>query len=333
MKKKSLSIVIAVLLIISLALTGCTSSNQESSDTGKTEEAPKKPKFLTIGTAGTGGAYYPIGIAMADIITNTLDIQTTAKVTGGAVENNNLAENKEVEIAITQGPMAFAAVNGTDPYNKKCENVRAIFTGLTTGVFHVVVRNDGDINSVADLKGKKVAMGPAGGGVVNVVKDIFSEYGFTIDDIETTYISYSEGIDALKDNNVDAAIVQAASPAPAIKQLAATSSNFKIISLEDEKRSKILEKYPYYSEITLDKDMYGTDSDIKTIYLSNMVVVNKDLSEELVYDITKALFENIDKIKNSHPAAKGFSVEKAVKGIPIELHPGAEKYYKEKGVL
>jgi len=338
--KKSKIMLVFILIACLLLSFGCsskvepsqTSSPQASGTSSNDTSSYAKPKFLTIGTASVGGAYYPIGIAMAEVIQTSLDISTTAQVTGGAVENNIQVNRGELDIAITQGPPAYAAYNGNAPYEGKQEDLLALFSGLSKGVFQVVVKNDSKINSIADLKGKKVVMGPSGGGAITVAEDVFSLYDMTLNDITPNYISYAEGIEAFTDNNVDAVIVQSAVPASAIVQLAATTNNFKILSIEDDVLDRIIEKFPYYGAIELPKDMYGTESTAKTIYLSNMVVVNKNLPEGLVYDITKALFENIDKIKESHPSASELTLEGATDS-PIPLHPGAEKYFKEKGVL
>ncbi len=341
MKRISL---IAMMLVIAFSLIACSksadsnsTSNVENStdqnEIAQTTESAEKSKFLSVGTAGTGGAYYPIGIAIADIITNDLDIPTSAKVTGGAAENNMLVDDNTVQLAITQGPMAYAAVNGTSPYTTQYENVLALFNGLSKGVLHVVVMNDSSINSFEDLKGKTIAMGPAGGGAINVTLDILSAYGLDLDDIKPTFLAYAEGVDALKDGNVDAAVIQSAAPASAITQLAASTKDFKIISIEEDKLEEVLKTFPYYSGIDIPHDMYGIESDATTVYLSNMVVVSGELSEDEVYNITKAIFENIDKIQQSHPAAKGLSIETAVERTPIPLHPGAEKYFKERGLL
>lgn len=315
--KKSVSILAVMIMVVSFVSINSS--------------AYEKPDFLTIGTAGTGGAYYPIGISMAELFQNELDINTTAQVTGGAVENNSLIEKGDVDIAITQGPMAYAAVNGQDPYSQKHKNIKALFSGLSTGVFQMVVRQDSNINSIADLKEKKVSLGPSGGGAINVFRDILSAYDMTLDDIKMTFVSYQNSVDQLMDGKIDGAIVQAAPPSPAISQLSATNANFKILNLEEEKIKELLEKYPYYSEITLDEDVYGAEP-ATTIYLSNMVVINSELDDELVYEITKTIFNNIETIKNSHPAASGFNAEKALK-VPIEFHLGAEKYLKDEGVL
>ena len=295
--------------------------------------AASDPKFLTIGTAGSGGAYYPVGIAMADIITNKLGIQTTAQITGGAIENNSLIQNRGVDLAISQGVMSYNAVNGLTPYKQKLTDVSGIFNGLSKGVFQLVVNKNSSIKSMKDLKGKKVALGPAGGGAITTFLEVFSSYGFTDKDFQAVYISYEQAADSLVDGNLDAILVQAAIPSPAITQQTAAKKPLRFIAIEDEMLVKLMKKYSYYSKLTIPKEMYNTDTPVSTFYISNMVVVNKNISTDLVYRITKAFFENLATIQNSHPSVKGLTFESAVEGLPIPLHPGAQKYFMEKGLL
>lgn len=294
--------------------------------------ASSDPKFLTVGTASTGGAFYPIGIAIADIITNKVGISTTAQITGGAVENNFLIQNGTADLAITMGFMAYNAVKGIEPYKEKMPDINVLFSGLSKGVFHVVVNKNSSIRSIKDLKGKRVALGPAGGGAIAVANDVFKFYGISSNDFKPVYISYEQAADALTDGNIDAIVVQSAAPAPAITQLTASNKQIRILSLEDDYLNKILKEATYYSKIVLPETMYGIEQ-ATTIYTSLVVVVNRKMSQDLAYRITKALFENVDVIKNSHPSANELDIKEAVKALPAPLHPGAVKYYKEKGIL
>jgi uncharacterized protein len=330
--KKLMSLFVVILFVFSMV--ACSSSNSSSGgSSGGKESAGDTPKFLNIGTAGTGGAYYPIGIAVADILNNDLDKEAAAQVTGGALENVSLTQTGELDIAITQSPMAVAGYNGIEPFKEKNENIATLFNGISKGVFQLVVLGSSGIDSVADLKGKKVVLGPAGGGAINVITDILSLYDLSVDDIEGTYVSYSEGVTMLSDKNVDAVIIQAAAPSPAITELAASTDDFKIISFEPEKVDELISTFPYLDKIDIPAKMYGAKEDATTVYLTNMMVVRKDLSEEFVYDLTKSIFENIEKVKASHPSAAELSLEGQESKPPIPLHPGAEKYFKEKGIL
>jgi uncharacterized protein len=294
--------------------------------------AASSPKFLTIGTAGTGGAYYPIGIGLADIITNKVGIQTTAQITGGAIENNTLVNNGSNDIAITMGFMAYAARNGMPPYKTKLENVVGLFSGLSKGVFQIVVDKNSPIKSIKDLKGKKVSLGPAGGGAITLFLQVIQSYGFNEKEFKPVYQSYEQSADALADGNLDAILVQAPTPTPALLQLTATKKSIRFISIEDKTMQELMKKHPYMIPIALPKDMYKTDEPVNTFYTTIVLVVNKDLGKDLVYRITKELFNNIDKIKASHPSVKDFDLNSAVQGLPIPYHPGALQYFKEKGL-
>ncbi|HLT57279.1 MAG TPA: TAXI family TRAP transporter solute-binding subunit [Limnochordales bacterium] len=309
------------------------SSSQSSSVSGSSSPQVKMPQFLTIGTAGSGGAYYPIGIAMAQILTDHLNTQATAQVTGGAVENIRLVEEGSVEMAITQARTAFAGYNGGSPYTQPHRKVRAMFANLSQGIFQVVVMADSPIRTLADLKGKRVVMGPAGGAAIDIGRELFELAGFTLEDVRATYVSYDEGISQLKDGAVDAVIVQAAMPSPAIQQLAASRQSFRLLSLDDAFMDEAIAKYPYYSKVHIPTDVYGAAEPATTLMVSNMVIVGADLDDDVVYTITKTLLDNIEAIRESHPAARDLTLEGAAAGVPIPFHPGAERYLREKGVL
>ncbi len=318
MQKKGMVAVLGILLALFLMISMCAGKEN------------KFPKFLTIGSAASGGAYYPIAIVMADIITNKLGIQTTAQVTGGATENNGLIQDKRVDLAISTSSLSYAAYNGLPPYDKKNKDINILFNNLSSGLFQVVVLKDSAINSMADLKGKRVCLGPAGGAAISVASDIWSIYGFGLGNVKATYLSYSDGMDSLVDGNIEAVVVQSAAPASAITQLAASGKGFKILTIEPDKVKKILKKFPYYSLVKLDKSMYGMSKDVEVISGSNMVIVNRALSRDLVYAITKALFENVDKIRKSNPTAKDMDIKNAAEGLSIPMHPGAAKYFRER---
>ncbi|MGE5606948.1 MAG: TAXI family TRAP transporter solute-binding subunit, partial [Bacteroidota bacterium] len=264
---------------------------------------------------------------------NKVGIQTTAQITGGAIENNPLVNTRGLDIAITQSVMAYNAYKGLAPYKEKMTNVLGMFSGLSKGVFQIVVNKNSSIRSIKDLKGKKVSLGPAGGGAITTFMEVFSTYGFTEKDFQPVYTSYEQSADSLVDGNLDAILVHAAIPTAAITQMTAAKKPVRFISIEDNMLQKLLDKYSYYSEQVIPKEMYGTDGPVKTFYIPNIVVVNKDLSEDLVYRITKAMFENVKTVRDSHPSVKELDLNTAVKGMPIPWHPGAQKFFKEKGLM
>jgi TRAP transporter TAXI family solute receptor len=293
------------------------------------------PREIAIATASAGGAWYPIGAGMAEVINKSVPgVQASVQTTGGGVENIKLVNDGKTEIGITISYLAYNGYHGIAPYKSKMENIRTLCSGLSTGVMQVVVPANSEIKSLADLKGRKVAVGPAGGGALTVLNDIFQEYGFKMSNITPSYVSYEEGVTMMTDGHVDAAVIYAALPTPAVKTLSTGPHPFRMLDLEENIKRNLLTKYPYYIPIKIPKEMYGTGSDVPVVGTPNIVIVYSKLSEELVYKITKAFFEpkNLAIIHSSHPSAKALNLEgAAVAAVP--LHPGAEKFYREKRVL
>lgn len=317
--KKLVSFALALMLMLT-ALVGCAS-------------AADMPKFVNVIGGPTGGMYYPVGIAIAEIFTNQLGIQATAQITAGAAENPSLVHNNDGEVSITMTSCAYNAYHGNQPYGEPYEDVLGWFNNISTGVLHMIVREDSGIDSIADIKGKRVAMGPAANGGLAISKDIWGLYGFSADDCKTTYCSFADGLAALKDGNVDVALVQSAAPAAAVMEFAVTCDDFKILSVDPEIAEQLLAKSSYYAYVELAPEVYGTKESAMVIGIPVMGIISANLSEDVVYEMTKAIFENVDTIRNAAPAAKGFSFENGAKDIPIPLHPGAEKYFKEVGLL
>jgi len=292
----------------------------------------KLPKFIEIGTAGTGGAYYPIGIAMAEILTQRLKVQATAQVTGGAVENIRLIQEGSVKIALTTTANAFRGLNGLAPFTKPNPRVAGLFSNLTQGVYQIAVRENSGIKTLTDLKGKRVSLGPQGGLGVELSDYVFKAAGFSISDVRATFLSYEESATMMDDGNLDAVIIQTALPNPALRQLQSTGKKFNVISLPANVIQKVSTDHPYFAAFTIPASMYGTSADVQTLNGTNMAIIDKDLPEDVVYQIMKALMDDIDKIRASQPSTKGFSLETAAQ-MPIPLHPGAERYYREHNII
>ena len=292
------------------------------------------PKFMTVGTGSTGGAYYPIGVAIAEVLTSKLGTQATAEVTGGSLDNLRLINDGDCDLGIAQGNNMMDAFNGTGDYvDNAYENINAMFGGLSKGFFQVVVLDNSPIQTMADLKGKKVCMGPAGNAAIILADIVWGKYGFSTNDIKTTYVAYDDGISQLEDGNVDAVYIQTAIPASAIQQIAAGGKGYRLLSVDEAIANELCEEYGYFGYGTIASTVYDNmKEDVNTMYVSNMVAVRADLDEDLVYEMTKAIFENLDIIKSSHKAASGLSLENAVR-VSIPMHPGAERYFKEVGAM
>ena len=286
------------------------------------------PRFIEIATADTGGVYYPIGIAMANILTKELKIQATAQVTGGANDNIRLIQEGSVKLAITTTSSAYKGLNGLPPFTKPSPRVSGLLSNLTKGVLQIAVRYDSGIETLQDLKGKKVSMGPQGNLSVEMADTVFRAAGLTFSDMRATFQSFADSVTMMDDGNLDAVFIQSALPNPSLQELILSGKKFKMISLPDNIINKITSDSPYFSAFTIPSSVYNTSSDIRTLNSTNMVIVDRELPDDVVYQILKALMSNIDKIRASHPSAKDFSLENAPQ-MPIPLHPGAEKYYRE----
>lgn len=314
-------VIVAILVIFSCSCIFAGGSEEKTSSSSV-------PRFVTVGTGGTGAAFYPIGVSIAQILTNSLGIDATAQVTGGALENIELIQKGTIDLGITMGNSAQSAYE-----ENGYTNINAFFGGLSKGYFQIVVMENSPIKTMTDLKGKKVCMGPAGNGAISVAEIIWNEYGFGIDDVKATYLSYDDGVSQLTDGNCDAVVVQAAVPSSAIQQLAAEGKPYRLIPVEADVAERLCDKYQYFGYGNLAASTYMNNKvDTMTMYITNMVIVRADMSEDAVYEMTKAVFEDIDTVKNSHNAAKGITIEGAVR-TSVPLHPGAEKYFKEIGAI
>lgn len=348
MKRRSWSAILAVVMVISLLAAGCGGNNAAPSSTapesaapqGSASEAPPAGKTVTdiaIGTAASGGAWYPIGAVMSDIVsTSDLGISATVQTTGGGVENCKLTNNGDCEVSITIGYLAYNAQNGIDPYEgAQMDNISCLFGGLSTGVMQVLLPGDSSIQTFADLKGKKVAVGPAGGGAITCLTACLEHAGVSYSDITPTYVSYDEGVTMMTDGHVDAAIVYGGIPTSAVSTLVASNTPFRLLALTEEEQAALLAEYSYFVPVTIPADMYGQGEDMLTIGTPNIVIVSKDIAEDTVYDLCSLFLsdENLAKIQESQPSAKGLTLEKAATQTSIPLHPGAERFFREKGLL
>lgn len=300
--KKLVSLALALIMMLGLASCatgGSTSSTvppaPAASSNPNGEKTPAESKvemsaFITVGTGATGAAFYPIGVSMADILTNSFNIQATAQVTGGVLENLQLVQEGTIDLGITMGNSAQAAYEGTGDYEGTAyTNVNAMFGGLSKGYFQVVVLENSPIQSMNDLVGKKVCMGPAGNGAISVAATIWGAYGFSVDDVNATYLAYDDGISQLTDGNCDAVVVQAAVPSSAIQELTASGKGYRFIPVEKEIADKLCDEYQYFGYDTLKSAVYDNNPvDTPTMIITNMVVVRADMDEGVVYEMTKA---------------------------------------------
>ena len=316
--KKYIVLALALVLVLSVALTGC---------------APQKVNLI-LATGGTSGTYYPFGGSMAQIFNSKVaNMNVTAQATGASVENLKLIGKKEAELAIVQNDMTDYAYNGTETFvDGKIENVRAIAT-LYPEVIQIVASADSGINSLQDIKSKKFSVGAPGSGVEANARQILDVMGMTYNDFSANYLSFSESADSLKDKHIDGFLFMSGIPNAAIQDTATTSS-LKFISIPDDVIKNLTTKYPFFTEYIIPAGTYkGQDADVKTVAAKATLVVGAEVSEKVVYDLTKALFENQPELAQAHAKGKELKLEDAVEGISVPFHAGAEKYFKEVGAI
>ncbi len=290
-------------------------------------------KVISVGTAPAGGTWYAIGGALADIITKHVEgVTAIAEVTGAAVANVKLLGTKKIQIGLTINAIAKSGYEGKRPFKQKYRNIRTLISSFQKGYLQIFTLKGSGIDYVSDLKGKRVAVGPPGHGSLVRLKEIFGTLGFTFKDIKPVYLPYKQSLTTLGDRRVDAVVLYMAPPVPAVKEFEVTH-DVKLLRLKEGNRRAIMEKYPHYLAVEVPKTAYkDIDENIPTVATANIMMIDEDLDKELVYRITKAAFENIDKIRASHPSMKKFSIDMATKGSLVPFHPGAIKYYKEQGV-
>ena len=289
------------------------------------------PSQLVIATGGTGGTYYPLGGGMADHITKNAGITATAQATGASAENIRLLRDKKADIAFTQNDIAEYASKGTNMFQQdgKIEAFQAL-GALYDETIQIVVSADSNIKNVADLKGKRVSVGAPGSGTEVNAQQILEAYGLTFDDTKLQRLSFADSAKAIQDGQLDAAFQTAGTPTAAITELAATTG-VKIIPIDADKIDAIIAKYPFYVKTVVPANTYQTvPEEVTTVSVKSMLLVRADLSEDLVYKVTKAIFENTDKL--GHAKAKEIKMESVLAGVSIPIHPGAKKYFDEKGV-
>ncbi|MGI6434718.1 MAG: TAXI family TRAP transporter solute-binding subunit [Syntrophomonadaceae bacterium] len=317
-------VLLLVISLLAIGLAGCASKT----DTG--EKAPAQTKFINIATGGTAGTYYPLGGAMAEILKQSIPgVNATAEATGASAANINMLNGGSVDIAFVQNDVSYYAVTGTELFkDNKIEGLKAIST-IYPETCQIVTLKKSGIKSVADFKGKRIAVGAAGSGVEANTRQILAANGLTYDDIKPQYLSFAEAANGLKDGNTDAAFVTAGFPTAAIQDIAA-QHEIVMIPVSDEIADKLVAQYPYYTKVKIPAGTYaGQTEDVQALAVKAMLVVTDKMDEETAYQITKAIYTNLDKLVAAHSVGKLITIESATDGVSIPMHPGAKKFFDE----
>jgi len=292
--------------------------------------------FFGIATGGTGGTYYPLGGMLAQIISNNAEVEgkklsATAETGNASVANAGLLGRGAIESAFVAADILDAAYKGKNQFEGKAQtNLRAL--GALYPETVQLVAQDG-ITSFAGLAGKSVSSGSPGSGQWQLLGDLLTAYGMTREDVTEDYSSFSQSAEKIKDGNLDASLITAGAPTASITELA-NGHQINIIPISGEPVTKLREVQPYYTAVTLPAGTYkGVDMDVETIAVRAIWATHADLSDDVAYAVTKALYENVETLAKVHVKGKEITLEKALESISIPLHPGAERYFREKGVI
>ena len=292
-------------------------------------------KRLTFATGGTSGVYFPLGGAIGQVISSKSDgkFSVTPQATGASGENMRLVEMGEVDFAIVQNDVADAAFKGTEPFRPDNKMTDVVAIGrLYPEYLHVVASKDSNVKKLEDFKGKKVSVGARGSGNEVNCRQIFKYFGLDYKNIEPIFLPYGETADQFKDRQLDGFVFTIGTPNPAIQDIT-TAQEVAFVPLEGKKVDELVNTFPFLVKDAIPAGTYkGQDKPVPTLSVQCILVVNKNMSEEDVYAMTKALYDNLDDVSKAHNKGSEISMERAAEGITIPFHPGAAKYFAEKGV-
>ncbi|NDR55755.1 TAXI family TRAP transporter solute-binding subunit [Aliiruegeria sabulilitoris] len=295
-------------------------------------------EFISIGTGGVTGVYYPTGGAICRLVNKDRKehgIRCAVESTGGSVYNINTIKQGELEFGVAQSDWQYHALNGTSKFEGNAfPELRAMFS-VHPEPFTLLVRGDSGIEKFEDIKGKRVNVGNPGSGQRATMEVVMAAFGIGMDDLGlATEFKGAEMAKEICDNNIDAMIYTIGHPAAAIKE-ATTTCDVRLVDVVGEPIDKLVSENSYYRVATIPAGMYaGTDKETTTFGVGATFVTSADVSDEVAYVVAKAVMENLDAFRGLHPAFANLKAEEMVKdGLSAPLHPGAEKAYKELGLI
>lgn len=296
--------------------------------------AQAAPVFINVLTGGTSGVYYPIGVGLSQIYSDGIaGSKTSVQATKASVENLNLLQAGRGELALALGDSVADAKNGVEDAGFKAPltKLRAL-GGAYPNYIQIVASQESGIKTLADLKGKSISVGAPKSGTELNARAIFKAAGLTYEDMgKVQYLPFAESVELIKNRQLDATLQSSGLGMAAIRDLSSVMP-LNYIAIPPDVVSKI--GNPAYQSAMIPANTYdGQAAAVPTVAITNILVTRADLPDDVVYQMTRLLFENLTRLGNSHSAAKDIKLETAAKNLPIDLHPGAARYYKEKGAL
>lgn len=303
---------------------------------GITAAVAQTPSFFRIGTGGTAGTYYPVGGMLANAISNPPQLVSTAVASNGSVANVNAIAGGNMESGFTQADVAYWAYTGTGVFDGKQKNadLRSI-ANLYPESVHIVVRKGSGLKSIADLKGKKVSLDEPGSGSLINARAVLAAYGITEKDISPEYLKPNQAAEKMKDGAVDAFFITGGYPMSAISELATSGHGVELLPISGEAAEKLMKDAPFFSKDEIPAGSYKDVPATATLAVGAQWVTSAKIPEEVVYNVVKNLWSEKTRavLDAGHAKGKLIRSDSALSGLAVPLHPGAEKYYKEAGIL
>lgn len=294
----------------------------------------QKSQFVNVLTGGQSGVYYPLGVALSQLYAQEIPgVKATAQVTKASAENMNLLQAGRGELAWALADSVSDAWQGNAEagFTQKLDKLRGL-SGTYNNYIQIVANADTGITKLEDLKGKRISVGAARSGTELNARAIFKAAGLSYDDFsKVEYLPFGESVELMKNRQLDATLQSAGLGVSSIRDLA-TSVKIVVVPVPNEVVEKVGDA-AYQAAIIPANTYAGQTEDLPTAAIPNFLVTHAGVSDELAYQMTKVLYEHLDVLQSSHNAAKAIRIENAVKGMPVPIHPGAERYYKEKGII
>ena len=290
--------------------------------------------FMSIATGGTTGTYYAVGGAIANAVSKVGKLQVTAETGNASVANVNLIATKGLELAFTQADIAYWAYNGQLMFQgKPLKNLRAV-CALYPEHIQVIVTKDSGIKKFADLKGKRVGVGAPGSGVEGDVQALFKQAKLTYKDLaKADFLDFAATTSRFKDNQIDVGFVVAGFPTASVMDLMTTKDNITLFSFDDAFLKGLQKTYPFMVPSKIPAGTYKGVGEVKTPAVTSFLVTYEGAKDEDIYNFLDGLYKNIKDVHAAHAKGKEVNLKSGVEGLTVPLHPAAEKFFKDKGII
>lgn len=301
--------------------------------------AAQQRTFIAIATGGTAGVYFPLGAALAELWTGKVaNVQATAQTSGASVANIRLLQRGDVAVAFVQNDITFYAFHGVEMFRdnvanrpQPVANLRGMAMLYPESIQVVTLRSKG-YTSIADLRGKRIAVGAPGSGTEVNARQILRAFELGYYNTRPDFLNFAEAADQLKDGVVDAVFITAGFPTAAVVDVAA-NRDIKILPVPRDVVDLLRETYPYYTQVTIPPNTYrGQTEAVDTVAVMAMLVTRQEVDEPLIYALTSALWDNTDRLRAAHVRGRDVTPATARRGMPITMHAGALRYYRERGI-